>query len=282
MSFIAVAIAFIALALWIAAGIKRRLGAANNDVLTAVKDAVNGVFMRAEARGAIRHVPNFWTDYSEDYPELRQLEAGYEHVRAECLNLLRAKDRIADISVLGGGYTKGGIHAIRWKSFVFKSGSFLEENCKLAPKTAELLREIPGLYTAFFSILDPHQYVTPHYGYYKGILRYHLAVIIPDDNADKSCWLRVNSSAEANEIRQKSLIDKGKRYYWKNGEGVIFDDFHLHDAANDSNHDRVVLWLDIRRKMPAHLRLFNSIVMGVAHRLPLISKIHENAQMTAA
>ena len=69
MSFIAVAIAFMALALWIAAGIKRRLGAANNDVLTAVKDAVNGVFMRAEARGAIRRVPNFWTDYSEDYPE---------------------------------------------------------------------------------------------------------------------------------------------------------------------------------------------------------------------
>lgn len=238
--------------------------------------------MRAEARGAIRHIPNFWTDYGEDYPELRRLEAGYEDVRAECLDLLRDVDRITDISVLGSGYTEGGIHAIRWKSFVFKSGSFLEENCKLAPKTAALLRGIPGLYTAFFSILDPHQYVTPHYGYYKGILRYHLAVIIPNDNADERCWLRINSDPEANRPRQKSLIDKGERYFWKNGQGLIFDDFHLHDAANDSNEVRVVLWLDIRRKMPLPLRLFNFLVMSIAHRIPTIAKIHDNAQITTS
>lgn len=281
MTIVAVAIALLALAIWIALGIRRRLEAANNDVLTVVKDAVNGVFMRAEARGAIRRVPDFWTDYDEDYPELRRLEAGYERVRAECLRLLDDKDRITDISVLGSGYTEGGIHAIRWKSFVFKSGDFLEENCKLAPETAKLLKGIPGLYTAFFSILDPHQYVTPHYGYYKGILRYHLGVSIPKDNVDQSAWLRINSSLEANQVRQKSLIDKGERYYWKNGQGVIFDDFHLHDAANDSDEVRVVLWLDIQRKMPAHLRLFNFIVMSIAHRLPVIAKIQENAQVRA-
>ena len=65
-----------------------------------------------------------------------------------------------------------------------------------------------------------------------------------------------------------------------NGKGVIFDDFHLHDAANDSDEVRVVLWLDIRRKMPAHLRLFDFIVMGIAHRLPVISKIQQNAQVS--
>ena len=280
MTFAAVAIAILTVSLWMGWRARVRLERANGDVLTAVKDAVNAVFMRAESRGVIRRVPDFWTDYEEDYPELRRLEAGYEDVRAECLDLLRDKDRITDISVLGGGYTDGGIHSIRWKSFVFKSENFLEENCKRAPRTAELLRGIPGLYTAFFSILDPHQYVTPHFGYYKGILRYHLAVIIPDDNADRSCWLRVNSSAEANQIRQKSLIDKGDRYFWKNGKGVIFDDFHLHDAANDSDEVRVVLWLDIRRKMPAHLRLFDFIVMGIAHRLPVISKIQQNAQVS--
>ena len=274
-----VVVAGLAGAVWIALRVRRQLERANNDVLTTVKDAVNGVFMRAEARGAIRRVTGFWTDYDDDYPELRRLEASYEAVRDECLELLREKDRITDISVLGGDYTGGGIHAIRWKSFVFKSGDFIEANCRLAPRTAELLRDIPGVYTAFFSILDPHQYVTPHYGYYKGILRYHLGVIIPGDNADRSAWLRVNSSPEANEIRQKSLIDKGERYHWRNGEGVIFDDFHLHDAANDSDEVRVVLWLDIARKMPARLRLFDAIVMGIAHRLPVISKIQENARI---
>ena len=158
-----------------------------------MKDTVNGVFLRAEKRGAIRRVPNFWTDYDEDYPELRRLEAGYEDVRGECLHLLRAKNRITDISVLGGDYTEGGVHVIRWKSFVFKSGRFLEER-----------------------------------------------------------------------------------------KGVIFDDFHLHDAANDSNEIRVILWLDIRRKMPVHLRLFNFAVMSIAHRLPTIAKIHDNAQITTS
>ena len=106
--------------------------------------------------------------------------------------------------MLGGGYTEGGIHSIKWKSFMFKSGDFLEENCKHAPKTTEILRQMPGIYTVFFSI-----------------------------------------------------IDQGEKYYWHNGEGVIFDDAYLHDAKNDSDEVRVVVWIDVRRKMPRWLQAFN-------------------------
>ena len=35
---------------------------------------------------------------------------------------------------------------------------------------------MPGVYTAFFSVLEPHQHLVPHWGYYKGFLRYHLGV----------------------------------------------------------------------------------------------------------
>ena len=93
MTFAAIAAVFLALALWVASRIRRRLRWADNDVLTAVKDAVNGVFLKAEARGAIRRIPGFWTDYGDEYPALRRLEAGYDDVRAECLHLLGAPQR---------------------------------------------------------------------------------------------------------------------------------------------------------------------------------------------
>jgi aspartyl/asparaginyl beta-hydroxylase (cupin superfamily) len=91
---------------------------------------------------------------------------------------------------------------------MFKSGDFLEENCKHAPKTTEILRQMPGIYTVFFSI-----------------------------------------------------IDQGEKYYWHNGEGVIFDDAYLHDVKNDSDEVRVVMWIDVRRKMPWWLQAF-----GIAER----------------
>lgn len=242
-----------------------------------LKDSVNRVFDWAEARDIFPRLPAFVRDYHDDYPGLRELERNHAAVKAECLELLGLKDRITDIEALGGNYTQGGIHSIKWKSYMFKSGQFLEENCARAPQTTALLRRIPGLYTAFLSILEPHQYVTPHFGYYKGFVRYHLGVVLPKNNADESCWLRVNADLEDNRLREKSLIDKGERYHWHEGEGVVFDDTNLHDAANDSDEVRVVLWLDLRRKMPFYIQWFNRICLFIAHRDSSVRDIREGA-----
>jgi aspartyl/asparaginyl beta-hydroxylase (cupin superfamily) len=47
-------------------------------------------------------------------------------------------------------------------------GEWIPENESRAPKTAELLHKIPNLYNAFFSVLEPHQHIDPHWGHYKG------------------------------------------------------------------------------------------------------------------
>ena len=93
-----------------------------------VKAAFNGVYTRCEEAGLLARLPAFDERY-DDYAELRPIEDGYADVRAECEALLRFRAQLTDISALGGDYTAGGIHTIRWKAFMLKSGSFIEENC---------------------------------------------------------------------------------------------------------------------------------------------------------
>ena len=240
---------------------------------------LNRVFSWFEDRGFVRRTPAFMYDYHDHYRGLRQLEDGYEVIREECLSLLAVKDDLTDMTDLGAGYTNGGIHKARWKAFMFKSGEFIDENCARAPRTAALLRRVPGLYTAFFSVLDPHQDITPHWGYYKGFVRYHLGVLIPGNNRDHKCWLRVNGNAEDNARQDEALVEKGEIYYWKNGEGIVFDDNYLHDAANESNEVRVVFWLDLRRKLPFYLQLYNVLCLWFIHRDSSMKKVRVNARV---
>jgi|GEM_PF-410041 beta-hydroxylase len=242
---------------------------------------INEVYTWFEDHGLMRRNPAYIRDYHREYPELKVLEDNYADVRQECLELLNIKDRLTDVRALGAGYTEGGIHTAKWKAFMFKSGDFLEENCRLAPKTAALIRRVPGVYTAFFSILDPHQEITPHWGYYKGFLRYHLGVRIPHDNKNNQCWIRVNSDPAQNALEDKAQIEHGERYYWKNGEGIIFDDNYLHDAANESDEVRVVLWLDLRRKMPFYIMPLNRLCLWLVYRDKSVEKIRRGALIGA-
>jgi beta-hydroxylase len=182
-----------------------------------------------------------------------------------------------DVEELAGNYTSGGIHAVAWKALMLKSHRFIDENCALAPQTTSLLRNVKGLYTAFFSVLEAGQYIAPHWGYWKGFLRYHLAIVIPKNNEERSCWLRVNPSREDNDRHDVSLVNRGERYFWKEGQGVMFDDTFLHDAKNGSDSVRVILWLDLRRKMPAHLSALNTTLLEIAHRAPSVAKVRRNA-----
>lgn len=242
-----------------------------------VKKAFNGVYARCEEAGLIPRVPDYLEDYGHDYPELLALEAAYPDIRSECERLLAFRAGITDMSKLGGQYTERGIHTIQWKAFMLKSGTFIEENCALAPKTAAVLRPLGNVYNAFFSILEPHQYVSPHWGYYKGFVRYHLGVVIPNDNADRKCWLRVNVDPADNALRDKSLIERTRKFHWRNGRGVIFDDTNLHDAANESDEVRAVLWLDVARKLPRGLDLYNRALLKAVYYEPSVRKFRENA-----
>jgi beta-hydroxylase len=266
------------LALWL----NRRLHALPSKQKKAlVKKTVSGIFVWFEERGLLPRTPAFDPNYLRHYPALRILEENHAVIRAECLDLLRIKDRLTDMKAMGGNYTQAGIHTIQWKTFVLKSGDFVEANCRLAPRTAALVRDIPDAFTIFFSVLEPRQRIAPHWGYYKGFLRYHLGVVIPNNNANGECFLRVNGNLEDNAKRDTALVDRGEVYHWKEGAGIVFDDNYLHDAGNDSDEVRVVLWIDLRRKMPFYLEWFNSLCLAVARRDTSMKEIQQNALVEA-
>jgi ornithine lipid ester-linked acyl 2-hydroxylase len=177
-------------------------------------------------------------------------------------------------------YTSGGIHRVGWKSFMLKSGEFIEENCALAPHTAGLLRGIPGVYTAFFSVLEPRQHIKAHWGYWKGFVRYHLGVVVPDNNRDRKCWIRINADAQSRN-GDRAQIEQGERYFWREGEAVLFDDTFLHDAANENDQVRVVLFLDVARKMVWPLAFLNRFFLWLALKDKSVREIRTNAKVKA-
>ena len=245
------------------------------------RNSATAIFARAEERGAFPKLSVFKEDFLDDYPALRVLEDNFQTVHDECQILLEKRNDIPNIDTLSS-YTSSGVHNIGWKTFMFKSGKFIEDNCSQAPKTAALLRKVPDIHTAFFSILEPHQYIKPHWGYWKGFVRYHLGVVVPENNRDKLCWMRVNSQPESQELSRKEDIKDGDIYYWRNGASVMFDDTFLHDAANESGDVRVVLFLDVVRKMPLHLDLLNRLCLTIADVDPSIRGIRVNARMNGA
>ncbi|HUN26452.1 MAG TPA: aspartyl/asparaginyl beta-hydroxylase domain-containing protein [Steroidobacteraceae bacterium] len=259
----------------LAAYLGRGLGAAAGN---RTRKWAASIFVRAEARGVFRKLSGFDRNFLEEYPALRILEDNYQIVREECLALLAERVELPRMHTLSATYTSGGIHTIAWKTFMFKSGKFIRENCALAPRTAALLRQIPGVYTAFFSILEPHQHIKPHWGYWKGFVRYHLGVVIPDNNRNQLCWLRVNSRVQ--DRSRPEEIENGEKYYWKDGVSVMFDDTFLHDAANESDEVRVVFWLDVARRMPWHFSLLNKLFIAIGHMDASVRRIRTNARVT--
>jgi beta-hydroxylase len=107
----------------------------------------------------------------------------------------------------------------------------VDANCARCPRTTALLGQIPGLVTAFFSILSPHKRIPPHRGPYRGVVRCHLGLIIPDP--PESCGISVG----------------GQVRHWHEGETMFFDDGYEHSAWNDTGETRAVLFLDVIRPL---------------------------------
>jgi beta-hydroxylase len=190
----------------------------------------------------------------EDYPWVAKVEAEAPFIRRELDVLLQRRDQIPnfqDLSEKQKPLTQGE----QWKTFfLYGYGAEAEENCKQCPETVRILKYIPGMKTAMFSILAPGKHIPPHRGMYKGMLRYHLGLVIP--GAPGACRIRVG-----NEVRS-----------WREGQSLVFDDSHEHEAWNDSAGYRVVLFVDLLRPVFFPFSAVNRMIVWAISRTGSITE----------
>src|SRR5258708_1196606 len=120
------------------------------------------------------------------------IEAGWTAIRDELRVQLRERERIRRVEELSAEQVKI-VQKDNWKSYWLHAyGRKIAENCRRCPETARLVETIPGMKTAFFSILAPRAHLPEHLGYYAGFLRYHLGLIVPREK--DACRIRVGSA----------------------------------------------------------------------------------------
>lgn len=196
-----------------------------------------------------------------DFPWVKRVEAHWPEIRAELDALMEDHEHLPnfqDISTDQLSLTQDD----RWKTYFFYGYGFkVDAHLERCPATARALAEIPGLTTAMFSILSPHKRIPPHVGPYKGVMRYHLALKVPEP-ADR-CGITVN----------------GVTRHWEEGKSLVFDDVWEHSAWNETDDYRVVMFVDFIRPMSAPASWFNALLLKAIAYSPFIqdAKARHNA-----
>jgi aspartate beta-hydroxylase/beta-hydroxylase len=206
--------------------------------LTALLGPINSLF---DLHTGGRRRPVFH-DIAQIRPELAGLRREFPAIRQELVALLnnteapRCHEVDPNQSYISETTDKD------WRVFyLYLIGEKPEANRARCPVTCAALDQVPGVFQALFSILDPGKSIPAHEGPYRGYLRYHLGLIVPEQDPPQ--------------IRIKDQI-----YTWREGEDVLFDDTWEHEVMNHSKDRRVVLIVDIRRPMPLPLTALNRFV----------------------
>lgn len=181
--------------------------------------------------------------YTEDeknviFPASRLLENRWTSIRDEALSVMGdANDNLySNFEHKDEAFWKG------WTTYpLILHNTVIEDALQTCPQTMYMLGQTQNVSTAFFSILAPGKRLPPHYGPFKGVLRYHLGLIIPEGE----CYISVDHEP----------------YYWKEGEGILFDETYEHYAVNYTKEPRVILFLDVDRPLREPLNTINKYII---------------------
>lgn len=169
-------------------------------------------------------------------------------IQAELNELLEQNERLPNFQDISPDQARISPDS-QWKTFMlYGFGKRVEFGCRMCPCTAEALERIPGLTTAFFSILAPGKHIPRHRGVTKGMVRGHLALRVPSD--PDSCYIDVG----------------GVNCVWREGELFFFDDTYPHEVWNNTDEHRAVLFIDVERPMRLPGRLVSRLMMWVLRR----------------
>jgi aspartate beta-hydroxylase/beta-hydroxylase len=184
-------------------------------------------------------------DIAQVRPELAGLRRQFPAIRQELVSLLNNTEAPRCHEVDPNQSPISATDDKDWRVFyLYLIGEKPEANRARCPVTCAALDQVPGVFQALFSILDPGKSIPAHEGPYRGYVRYHLGLIVPEQDPPQ--------------IRIKDQI-----YTWREGEDVLFDDTWNHEVINHSKDRRVVLIVDIRRPMPKPFDALNRFVISI-------------------
>ncbi len=187
-----------------------------------------------------------------EFPWVANIEKEWPAIRAELDALLEHREHLPNFQDLSKDQRYLTTDD-RWKTVVlYAYGLKVPGTCKLCPATAKAVRQIPGMKTALFSIFSPHKRIPAHRGPYKGVLRYHLGVVVPEPA--EACGIRVGDQTR----------------HWREGESLIFDDAFDHEAWNETDGVRAVLFVDFVRPMRFPGSLFNRMLIWLIALSPFV------------
>jgi len=186
---------------------------------------------------------------ADDFPQLRPLAENWQTIRDECLAL-------ADTGAIkaSAGYNDVGFNSFfrtGWKRFYLSwYGQPHASALARCPKTVALLQSIPDVKAAMFAALPPGAKLGRHRDPYAGSLRYHLGLVTPNSDG---CFIEVD----------------GERRSWRDGQVLMFDETFIHQARNDTDRNRLILFCDVRRPLNNSLAkavdwLFRQVMMRAA------------------
>lgn len=224
----------------------------------------------AKLYGRQSSVPDVAIIPNEHFPFIAALEANWPAIKAELDVILQDREKIPHLEKISPDQARIS-HSQKWRAyFLWGMGEELTGNTAQCPRTAELLRQVPGLRSAWFSILGPRYKIKPHRGITKGVLRSHLGLIVPRE------WRRCRMRVEDTVV------------WWQPGKCFVFDDARMHQVINDTDEERVILLYDFDRPMRWPASMLNRWAMALLKRTAFYRdarknlKRHERALLTEA
>lgn len=202
-----------------------------------------------------------FVDVEKEFPEGRILMENWNIIREELDGIMKNIDKIPLFHQVDG--LQKGISAkdgIPWKTFIIKGfDKWLPHNAGKVPETTELIKKLPRVKLAMFSVIEGGKHIPAHFGFFKSVLRYHLAMIIPEGE----CYIEVGV----------------QRYYWKEGEQVLFDDTYRHEVWNNTKERRVVLFLDVLRDLPGPVNKANDFLFTILQKSKKLKEAANRAEV---
>jgi len=192
-----------------------------------------------------------------DFPWTAVLRERWTEIRDEAVRVALTGNASPSLAVVSPDH-RAIAEVGKWRSFfLWGYGYRIDDNLARCPRTRDAIARVPGLNSAFFSILAPGTHIPEHRGVTKGLITCHLALVVPRDG----------------DVRMR-VDDRIVR--WSEGETLVFDDTYRHEVWNDTGGTRVVLLIQFARPLRHPGKWFADLFLGAVRRSAFVQEARAN------